>query len=263
MGDFSDCCQRRTDHIGLVRVPVQVLRFDETCQQRVTGCPTQIERFDDVGEREGLVRVFGKKIQYRDDAFDTGWSLGHIRIRYFEQAARTLIVLIGAVNCADVRSNTPYLAIGCHLPIWTLTDRHRAGERHSVLPPGCYYEYCEQTGCAGKHGVGMARRYEDMAVCGFCRRHVASLTRHHLIPRSQHGRRRVRERFDREQRQSATLSLCRACHNHIHYLFSEKRLALELNTAEKLLAEPEVCRFVQWLADKPPGFKPRQRRPCR
>lgn len=82
----------------------------------------------------------------------------------------------------------------------------------------------------------------------------------HLIPRSQRRCPAVRARFERAERQGETLPLCRACHNHVHYCFGEKQLALELNSAEQLLAQSEILRFVDWLADEPPGFKPRQRR---
>ncbi|RKR04542.1 hypothetical protein C7446_1752 [Kushneria sinocarnis] len=108
------------------------------------------------------------------------------------------------------------------------------------------------------------RQRDDAAspVCALCGR-AAPLTRHHLIPRSQHGRRRFRRRFSRETMRTAVLWLCRPCHSHVHRVFGERELADSYNTYEALLSAPEIHRFAEWLADKPAGFKPRSppRRP--
>jgi hypothetical protein len=92
--------------------------------------------------------------------------------------------------------------------------------------------------------------------CELCQRQ-APLTRHHLIPKSLHGKTYVRKRFAREERISATLWVCRPCHNQIHRLFSEKELALTYNNREALLADPRLRTFVDWLATKPAGFAPK------
>ncbi|MCQ4311862.1 hypothetical protein NAV33_08135 [Pseudomonas stutzeri] len=92
--------------------------------------------------------------------------------------------------------------------------------------------------------------------CELCRRQ-APLTRHHLIPKALHGKTYVRKRFPRDERITATLWVCRACHNQIHRLFTEKELALVYNSREALLADSRLCAFVDWLATKPAGFTPR------
>lgn len=92
--------------------------------------------------------------------------------------------------------------------------------------------------------------------CELCRRQ-APLTRHHLIPKALHGKTYVRKRFAREERITATLWVCRPCHNQIHRLFSEKELALSYNSREALLADSRLRSFVDWLATKPAGFVPR------
>ena len=91
--------------------------------------------------------------------------------------------------------------------------------------------------------------------CEFCARPVA-LTRHHLIPKSLHDKAYVQRRYPRQERITATLWLCRACHNQIHRLFSEKELALTFNSREALLGDERLRTFVEWLASKPPGFTP-------
>jgi len=55
------------------------------------------------------------------------------------------------------------------------------------------------------------------------------------------------------------LWVCRACHDHIHVVLSEKQLAAEFSSREALLAHPGIRRFVEWLRGKPPGFYPRSR----
>ncbi|WP_165670749.1 hypothetical protein [Metapseudomonas otitidis] len=92
--------------------------------------------------------------------------------------------------------------------------------------------------------------------CELCRR-ATLLTRHHLIPRALHDKPYVRKRFDRSERITATLWVCRPCHNQIHRLFTEKELALTYNTREALMTHADLRTFVDWLATKPPGFSPR------
>jgi hypothetical protein len=65
--------------------------------------------------------------------------------------------------------------------------------------------------------------------CELCRR-KAPLTRHHLIPKSLHDKPYVQKRFGRTERITATLWVCRPCHNHIHATFDEKELALTITT---------------------------------
>ncbi|WP_263146475.1 HNH endonuclease [Pseudomonas sp. RIT-PI-AD] len=92
--------------------------------------------------------------------------------------------------------------------------------------------------------------------CELCRR-ASPLTRHHLIPKSLHGKLYIRKRYTRQERVSATLWVCRACHNHIHATFGERELALTYNSRDALMADERIRGFVEWLAGKPPGFKPK------
>ena len=65
-------------------------------------------------------------------------------------------------------------------------------------------------------------------------------SRHHLIPKKFKGR--------------ETVELHAICHNKIHSLWSERELKNRFPTIELILAEPEIQRFVAWLAGKPPEF---------
>ncbi|RUR52675.1 hypothetical protein [Vreelandella populi] len=98
--------------------------------------------------------------------------------------------------------------------------------------------------------------------CELCRR-AAPLTKHHLIPRALHNKPHYRKRYSREERLTAILWLCHACHRHIHRLYSERELADQFASREALLANEEVRHFVEWLSTKPAGFKPKSRRPKR
>lgn len=91
--------------------------------------------------------------------------------------------------------------------------------------------------------------------CELCSRAGVTLTRHHLIPRTRHSNQRTRRDSSREDRQQVIL-LCRPCHNQIHSLFTEKELERDFNTLARLAGQPEVARFVEWIRDKPPGFRP-------
>ena len=93
--------------------------------------------------------------------------------------------------------------------------------------------------------------------CELCGR-AAPLTRHHLIPKALHDKRYVQKRFDRLARITATLWVCRPCHDEIHRVFSEKELALAYNTRDALLGDARIRAFVDWLASKPAGFVPRR-----
>jgi hypothetical protein len=98
---------------------------------------------------------------------------------------------------------------------------------------------------------------EQPGYCELCRR-KAPLTRHHLIPRTLHGRKRIRRSFSREELHGSILWVCRACHSKIHATFTEMELAQRFYKHEQLLQHEEIRRFVAWLSGKPAGFKPKK-----
>ncbi len=98
---------------------------------------------------------------------------------------------------------------------------------------------------------------EGGPACELCGRVMDDLTRHHLIPRKQHRRKRIRRRYSRSEREGRILWVCRPCHDHIHKHFDEQTLAERLNSREALIAEPVIRDFATWIARHPPGFKPR------
>lgn len=100
---------------------------------------------------------------------------------------------------------------------------------------------------------------ERPAHCQLCGREMDQLTRHHLIPRTRHGNKRTRRQFQREELHQRILWVCRPCHSHIHQVLSEKQLAEDYHHREALLAHPEIRRFVDWIASRPPSLKPTSR----
>jgi hypothetical protein len=69
---------------------------------------------------------------------------------------------------------------------------------------------------------------------------------HHFIPRTLHTNKWFKKRYTRAEMHEG-MNLCKACHRAIHDLIpDEKELGRDHNTREKLLAHPEVGKFVRW-----------------
>jgi hypothetical protein len=79
--------------------------------------------------------------------------------------------------------------------------------------------------------------------CGLCERRMP-LTKHHLIPRSQHAT--YRARGVAEATLSQTLRCCRQCHNALHACIDEATLAAHYASVDALLRHEGVHRFVAW-----------------
>ena len=91
--------------------------------------------------------------------------------------------------------------------------------------------------------------------CELCGRAGLALTRHHLIPKTRHANERAKREFTREERHQVIL-LCRPCHRQIHALLTEKELERDFHTLAQLAAHPGISRFVDWIREKPAGFRP-------
>jgi hypothetical protein len=84
--------------------------------------------------------------------------------------------------------------------------------------------------------------------CRLCQRVTKrGTTEHHLIPRTLHGNKWFKKRFDREQMQSK-INVCRDCHRAIHRLIpDEKDLGRHYNTVDKLRAHELLARYLVWM----------------
>ena len=95
-----------------------------------------------------------------------------------------------------------------------------------------------------------------MSACELCGREAPRLTRHHLIPRTRHGNRINKRKFDRTEVHGRIAWLCRPCHDHVHATFTEKTLERDYNSLAALRADPEMARFIEWIRDRPSSFRP-------
>ena len=91
----------------------------------------------------------------------------------------------------------------------------------------------------------------ERPVCPLCLRPIppgAKASRHHLTPRLKGGTHK------------GTVLLHQICHSAIHARFSEAEIARRLADIDALRSDPEIARFLAWVADKPPGFHAPTRR---
>ncbi|KAI9012268.1 hypothetical protein DFJ74DRAFT_710263 [Hyaloraphidium curvatum] len=81
--------------------------------------------------------------------------------------------------------------------------------------------------------------------CELCARGPMRLTFHHLIPKKTHKKLLKRGIFSKSDLARGA-ALCRPCHSAVHRLHPHEDLALNYNTVELLLADPEVQRWVAY-----------------
>ena len=73
---------------------------------------------------------------------------------------------------------------------------------------------------------------------------------HHVIPRTLHSNKWFKRRYSRQQIHER-IEVCKSCHQAIHDLVpDEKELGRHYNTLEKLLAHPEIGKYVQWKRER-------------
>lgn len=78
-------------------------------------------------------------------------------------------------------------------------------------------------------------------ICWLCARPMATLVEwHHPVPRQKRGRIRV--------------AVHPICHRTIHAHFTNAQLARTGADVDAVRAHPEVARFIEWIANKPPDF---------
>jgi 5-methylcytosine-specific restriction endonuclease McrA len=89
------------------------------------------------------------------------------------------------------------------------------------------------------------RRRRKYGRCLLCERE-GELTFHHLVPRKLHRRPYYRKHFTREALNTG-VDVCRLCHDGIHDLYDEKRLAKDFASLEALLGDEALRRHVDWV----------------
>jgi len=84
---------------------------------------------------------------------------------------------------------------------------------------------------------GWADDLAETRTCPVCERlYDDTMSEHHLIPRCKKGR--------------ETVALHTVCHNFIHATFTDKELAREYNTIDKLMQDARMQKFSKWIAKK-------------
>ena len=82
-------------------------------------------------------------------------------------------------------------------------------------------------------------------LCPLCLRPIppgVPQSRHHLVPRLRGGK------------GGETVLLHHVCHKTIHKTLGETDLARRYSTVEALRAHPDLRRFFDWVAKRPPGW---------
>ena len=72
-------------------------------------------------------------------------------------------------------------------------------------------------------------------ICELCGRKKLNTTTHHLIPKEEGGR------------YMDTVMLCIPCHKMVHALYTNKELAVRLNTLEAMKEDEKLSRFITWV----------------
>lgn len=84
------------------------------------------------------------------------------------------------------------------------------------------------------------QKFPYLGVCPICERDMfkdgKSTNQHHFVPKSQGGK---------EQDM-----VHRVCHDKIHSIWTEKQLAQEYSSAEAILENEEMKKFVKWIEKK-------------
>ena len=84
------------------------------------------------------------------------------------------------------------------------------------------------------------------ATCELCGL-PCKLTKHHLCPQL-----KCKNKYKEiKEDPSNHIWICESCHGHIHATFTESELRDLYNTKEKLLAAPEIQKFIAWKRKHP------------
>lgn len=76
-------------------------------------------------------------------------------------------------------------------------------------------------------------------ICALCERENVEITVHHLTPKEEGGRHKP------------TANLCIPCHQYIHAQYSNKELAVRLNTIASLQDDERIKKFIKWIQKQP------------
>ena len=78
-------------------------------------------------------------------------------------------------------------------------------------------------------------------ICELCNRKIDKLTKHHLLPREEGGC------------EKHISYICSDCHRQIHALYTNKELAIRLDTIDKLKNDEKICKYLKFIKKQPPS----------
>ncbi|HAX72021.1 MAG TPA: hypothetical protein DCY20_00705 [Firmicutes bacterium] len=84
-----------------------------------------------------------------------------------------------------------------------------------------------------------------MTECALCHRNDVTLTKHHALPKEEGGK------------ENDIILICTDCHRQIHALYTNKELAIRLNTVQTLLEDEQLKRFFKFIRKQPNSKKVR------
>jgi len=87
--------------------------------------------------------------------------------------------------------------------------------------------------------------------CALCGREL-KLTAHHLFPKAV----KTRNKYKEVEGKDETIDICQPCHSKVHSCCTEKELFELYNSVDKLMAHPEIEKFVKWIRNKDIEYMP-------
>ena len=88
---------------------------------------------------------------------------------------------------------------------------------------------------------------DSIGKCELCHRDRL-LTKHHLIPRAVHTKKRFIRLHGKKEMRERGIDVCKECHDGIHDIIpNERELAESFNTKELLLADPRIRKHIKWV----------------
>lgn len=81
--------------------------------------------------------------------------------------------------------------------------------------------------------------------CELCERDNIFLTKHHLLPRDEGGR------------EEHISYICQDCHRQIHALYTNRELAIRLNSIERLRDDEKIAKYLKFIKKQPSSKKAR------
>jgi hypothetical protein len=98
-----------------------------------------------------------------------------------------------------------------------------------------------------RHAQEHREATEGIDRCDLCDRRKR-LTKHHLVPRAVHRKKRYVNCFGKQEMRKRCLMICKDCHHGIHDLIpSEKELAEKYHTKELLLSNEAIRKHIAWV----------------